>query len=279
MKYPLEFTKASGAGNDFVIIDDMLGGLKVDKPRLAVALCSRHFGIGADGLIVIEPSNQADFVMSYYNADGSYGGMCANGGRCAARFAFLAHIAGPEPSFEALDHIYQAEVTEDTVRLHMKDPTGLRTNIRLEFGNTLFVGTAIDTGSPHVVFLSDNIQSLDLARLGPLIRYSKEFLPDGTNVNFARRTTDNEIELRTYERGVEAETLACGTGSVASALVSHLLYGINSPIMVRVQSGEILRVHFNHDGNILTKIMLEGSAHILFKGQVEYDSISNSISR
>jgi diaminopimelate epimerase len=278
MKYLLEFTKATAAGNDFVIIDDMSDRLRLDKSRLAVALCSRHFGVGADGLLIIGPSSRADFNMSYYNADGSSGGMCANGGRCAARFAFLRHITGPKTSFEALDHIYHAEVTEDIVRLHMKDPTDVHSDIRLQFGTTAFVGTAINTGAPHIVFLRDDLQSLDVAHFGPLIRHSKEFAPEGTNVNFARRVEGDLIEVRTYERGVEAETLACGTGSVASALVSHLHFGIDSPVAVRVRSGETLRVHFSHSERLLTKIMLEGSAHILFSGKTEYDSASNSMS-
>ncbi len=276
-KHILQFTKASGAGNDFVIVDNMTGSLHADYSRLAVALCSRHFGIGADGLLVIEPSPRADFSMLYYNADGSYGAMCGNGGRCAARFAFLHNLAGTHLTFEALDHIYRAETVANGVKLHMKEPRDLQTNITLHLANSAYEATAINTGTPHAVIFVEDLKNLDVENLGRAIRFSKEFAPEGTNPNFVQRLDGNEIKLRTYERGVEAETLACGTGSVAAAIVSHIRFGIQSPVTVNVQSGEELRVHFKTSGDNFTDVILEGSAHILFEGKVIYDETSRRL--
>ena len=272
MTLRIEFTKASGAGNDFVLLNAMAGPVGDDYPALARALCDRHFGVGGDGLLVVEPSTRADFLMRYYNADGSYGGMCGNGGRCIARFAFMEGIAGRHQRFEALGHVYEADVAENgTVRLRMKDPAGLRTGLRLTSGGRTAEGTFIDTGAPHLVVFVSDLEELDVARTGKELREDPLFAPDGTNVNFVTRTGGSTVRIRTYERGVEAETLACGTGSVASALIASREERIASPVRVSVRSGEELVVHFSGESGAWHDIALEGSAHILFQGTMFYD--------
>jgi len=278
MLHEIDFVKASGAGNDFVLIDNWAGSLKVSQPELAVALCSRPFGIGADGLLVLEKSTRAGFQMRYYNADGSYGGMCGNGGRCIARFAFLRGLAPRTMTFEALDYIYAAEVTGEKVTLKMKPPADYHSNLALEIGSQSLVAQYVDTGSPHVILRVDDLESADVLGLGRTIRFHKAFLPAGTNVNFIRLLGAESIAIRTYERGVENETLACGTGSVAAAVIAHLSYNVSQPVHVRVRSGEELLVHLKSSGENIAEALLEGSAHILFSGKAVYDSTSHAIS-
>lgn len=272
MTVPIAFTKASGAGNDFVVVNNFSGDLRVDYAALARAVCDRHFGVGGDGLLVVEKSSKADFAMQYYNADGSWGGMCGNGGRCIARFAQVTGIAGPRQRFEALGHIYDAEIGPTTVTLRMKDPGPLRNGLKLSVEGTTHEASFLDTGAPHVVIFARDTAQTDVSGIGRAIRNHAEFQPAGTNVNFVRRTGASTIELRTYERGVEAETLACGTGSVASALVAAATFGISSPIQVRVRSGEDLTVHFSGAPGSWSDVRLEGSAHMLFSGTLVFRS-------
>ena len=271
MNVPISFTKASGAGNDFVLINDITGASGVNFARFAATVCNRHFGVGGDGLLVLGKSNRADFTMLYYNADGSSGGMCGNGGRCIARFALSEGVAGKIQRFEALDHIYDAEVGERSVRLHMKDPVDLRRGLVFSPGEKQMKGAFIDTGAPHAVIFEEGLESLDVMKFGNAIRRDPRYSPAGTNVNFVRIRDGSTVELRTYERGVEAETLACGTGSVASALVASDLHALTSPVTVAVRSGERLLVHFRKTGESWTHVFLEGSAHMLFKGSLLYD--------
>jgi diaminopimelate epimerase len=272
MTLPIDFTKATGAGNDFVIVDDMRGDLRVDLPALARAVCDRHFGIGGDGLLVLEKSDRAEFAMRYYNADGSWGGMCGNGGRCIARFAFAHKIAGRRQHFEALGHVYEAEVDAGAVRLHMKDPVEYRADIGIAVGNGRARAFFVNTGAPHAVILVDDPAMVDVVRDGHAIRWSPDFAPEGTNVNFVWRDSAGNVLLRTYERGVEAETLACGTGSIATALVASEAFGLPSPVSVHVRSGETLRVHFAGKHGAWSNVVLEGSARLVFSGRVLYNT-------
>jgi diaminopimelate epimerase len=277
MRHSISFAKTSGAGNDFVVIDNHDGHLDLDQARLAQALCNRHFGIGADGLLILRHSPAAHFQMEYYNADGSYGGMCGNGGRCIARFAYLKGLAPPRMRFQALEHIYEAEILPEGVRLWMKDPQNYRKDVQAELGARSIICQFVDTGSPHAVVLADDLESIDVAAMGRGLRFHQVFSPDGANVNFLRRLTGNAIAIRTYERGVEAETLACGTGSVASAIVAVRELGLSFPVAVKVRSGEELLVNARQDGAVITDISLKGSAHILFTGTMLYDSASGTI--
>jgi diaminopimelate epimerase len=279
MNVPITFTKASGAGNDFVLVNNITGDPGINFERFAVAVCDRHFGVGADGLIILGKSSRADFTMLYYNADGSSGGMCGNGGRCIARFALKEGVAGKNPRFEALDHIYDAEVGESSVRLHMKDPADLRRGLVFSPGEKQMKGAFIDTGAPHAVIFEDNLAGLDVTKFGSAIRHDPRFGSPGANVNFVMIRNGSTVELRTYERGVESETLACGTGSVASALISSDMYALTSPVTVAVRSGESLFVHFRKTGATWTDVFLEGSAHMLFEGRLLYDDDQSIIRR
>jgi len=278
----LMFVKASGAGNDFVVVDYRLNDIPPDRSTLARTLCHRHLGIGADGVLYIEPSSKAHFRMNYYNADGSAGGMCGNGGRCSARYAALTRLAPSTMKFEALDYLYDAVVDGRIVRLHMKDPAQFRSITRLNVLDKIIDGYFINTGSPHFVTRVEELEELDVHGLGRALRHHEAFSPEGTNVNFTVRSRTGLVQ-RTYERGVEAETLACGTGSVASAIVHALSEGMTSPVEVRVRSGELLRIHFDRAGERIQNVWLEGSAEMVFEGTADIgetlDSISVTISR
>lgn len=274
----LQFVKLTGAGNDFVGIDGRNGlpGNPGLGP-LARALCDRHFGIGADGIIVLAPSERADVRMLYYNADGSEGTMCGNGGRCTAVFARRCGIGGEDLTIEAVGHIYRARFTPHGVGLDMKDPVNIVRGIRLDADGTQHTVHAIDTGSPHIVQFVQDLGHVPVGELGKAMRDHARFSPGGTNVNFVEVLGSTSIAMRTYERGVEAETLACGTGSVASAIITHLEYGFPPPIRVRTWSGQWLRVGFTAGTARITDVTLEGPADMLFAGATEYDPDQRTI--
>lgn len=278
MRHTIEFVKTSGAGNDFVLIDNRDGSLKVSLAELAIALSSRPFGIGADGLLVLEKSGRADFQMRYYNADGSHGGMCGNGGRCIAMFAHRKGLVSTSMRFEALDHVYSAQVAGERVLLWMKSPVDFRPEVKLDINGKSTMVQYINTGSPHVILIVNDLDSVDVVGLGRAIRHHQAFQPAGTNVNFLKIVGGDSVQIRTYERGVENETLACGTGSVACASVAHLMKGIQQPVRVQVRSGEELVVHFKSKRENITETILEGSAHILYSGKTIYDDSSHEIS-
>jgi diaminopimelate epimerase len=281
----IEFMKMSGAGNDFVVLDNR-NDMIVDPYSFARHVCDRRKGIGADGLLLLEASSKADFLMRYYNSDGSYGGMCGNGGRCISRYAFIKQIVDrPEIRFEALEHIYSASILNDGVKLKMKDPTDFQIGQMLTLPRTRILYHFVNSGSPHcVVFLDENNQlgstldEIDVYGIGREIRGHEHFSPEGTNVNFVEKKGISEFFVRTYERGVEAETLACGTGSVAVALISNHVKKSASPVTLHVRSGELLAVGFDRtsDGHY-RDVSLSGSAHIVFSGVVKYEFSSQSI--
>jgi diaminopimelate epimerase len=261
----------SGAGNDFVVIDNRSRKIR-DGRKAARILCDRRWGIGADGLLLLERSRIAAYRMMYYNADGSYGGMCGNGGRCIALYAVANRIAPRKHRFEARDHIYAASVHGTQVELAMKDPRALRLRRTIRLGGKSVEVSQVDTGSPHVVVSckslgrGESLRKLDVAGLGKRIRYHRGFIPSGTNVNFIERGKGNSLYIRTYERGVEAETLACGTGSIASAIIASRLWDLRSPVSVIPASGKILRVEFEDDGKNFANIRLVGPATVSFHG-------------
>ncbi len=279
MIHTIPFVKCSGAGNDFVLIDNMHGKVNVPFDDLARALCSRPFGIGGDGLLVIEPSESADFMMRYYNADGSYGGMCGNGGRCIAMYAIRAKHAKSPLTFDALDYRYKAELLGQEIRLHMRNPEGFREVEEVRGAVPGSEGTPVflDTGAPHLIIKVRDVERVDVQSLGRGLRNHAAFAPGGTNVNFVQIQGPSSVRLRTYERGVEAETLACGTGSVASAAACVVQWGCKPPVDVHVQSGEIVSADFEHQGQTITNVSLQGSAHILFRANAFYDDSSHAI--
>jgi diaminopimelate epimerase len=264
----------SGAGNDFIVIDNRSRIIR-ENVVLAKKICDRHWSVGADGLLILETSEKASYRMMYYNADGSYGGMCGNGGRCIAMFAYLENIANSNHTFEALDHIYSVSIDSGNVTLHMKNPNFLKLNQHLYIAKKKISFHSIDTGAPHIVINIDDINKnkdfdeFDVQRWGRLIRWHKKFAPTGTNVNFIKISEDNTIYLRTFERGVEAETLACGTGSVASAIIAYIKWKLNIPITVLPTSKVPLFINFNETEKNILDVQLVGPAIVTFTGTLD----------
>lgn len=272
----IEFTKMNGAGNDFVVINDFQGKLKADLPAVARAICSKGFGVGADGLLVLRSRPGYDFEMIYLNSDGSEGGMCGNGGRCISRFAVLNGICGSTMRFIAHGGDYSAEVFSDRkVRLHLPDPESVTPSLEVPLGAGHLDATYVHPNTDHTVLPSggafDGVDKADLIGISRKIRYNFELFPKGTNVNLIEQEGDNRIRMRTYERGVENETLACGTGAVASAITASIRYGMTSPVEIHTSGGEIMKVYFEKDADRFSGLVLEGSATVVFRGKVAYD--------
>ncbi len=265
----LRFTKMNGAGNDFVVVDNRDGRSSLDARRIA-RLCDRHRGVGADGLLAVEPAaNGADFRMRYYNADGGEAEMCGNGARCFARFA--GRLAGQDEavSFETIAGVITAKLLGDRVQIQMSQPGPMKLNEQVEADGVAHAFHTVNTGVPHAVLLVENLASVDVQKIGSALRWHAHFAPKGTNVNFVQTLEPGLLAIRTYERGVEGETLACGTGVVASALVHQRLTGAPSPLRVRVQGGDALEVGFEIDGDTYRNVTLAGPADFVFDGEVQ----------
>jgi diaminopimelate epimerase len=253
------FNKYQGTGNDFVIIDNRNGAFDSHNSALINKLCDRRFGVGADGLILISDSHQHDFEMKYFNSDGKEGSMCGNGGRCSSAFAIKSGIAGKELSFQAIDGVHKARLDNNIIRLSMND---VQKPQKAE-GNYF-----INTGSPHYVLFRKNIDQIDVNSEGSKIRWSDDFAPGGTNVNFVE-INENGIYVRTFERGVEEETLSCGTGVTASAIASVLSGHFDTnPVKVRTKGGN-LEVAFKVTGEEISEIWLSGPATFVYEGMIE----------
>lgn len=265
----MQFTKMNGAGNDFVMVDNRQSGLALSKEQIA-RICDRHRGVGADGLIAVEPSEAgADFRMRYYNADGGEAEMCGNGARCFTRFACRVSGKTGRISFETMAGILGAELQGDEVVLAMTDPKDFSSNITLDVEGTALVAHCMNTGVPHAVVPVGNLQSVDVAKTGAAIRWHTHFAPRGTNANFLQRLENGSYGVRTYERGVEGETLACGTGVVACALVANRIDDAVSPVAVQVKGGETMRVHFTRNAEgTYSSVTLTGPAEFVFEGQI-----------
>lgn len=255
----MQFYKYQGTGNDFVIIDDRNQTFTLDTPAIA-ALCHRRFGVGADGLMLLQNADGYDFRMVYFNSDGTPGTMCGNGGRCLVRFAADQGIVTDKAHFIAVDGPHLAYITPEKISLQMQDVAHIAQHDDDYFTNT---------GSPHVVRFVQQVQFTDVKNIGAAIRYSEAYQSQhGTNVNFAEKLDPQTIFVRTYERGVEDETYSCGTGVTAAALVSHATKGMPSPIQIKTLGGE-LAVQF--EGNSMdgfTQIFLIGPAKHVFTGEI-----------
>jgi diaminopimelate epimerase len=255
----ITFNKYQGAGNDFIIIDNRKELINPDNMVLINKLCDRRFGIGADGLILVSAHDKGDFEMKYFNSDGKIGSMCGNGGRCTAHFARKWQIAGINQKFMAYDGLHEAEVGEDTVRLQM----GNVNDYKIINGNYF-----IDTGSPHYVVFTKDIDKIDVNEEGKKIRWAPEFAPGGTNVNFVE-INDNGLYIRTFERGVEEETLACGTGVTASAIASVLKGHFDTgSVSVKARGGN-LKVELRINNGKVSNIWLNGPATFVYEGEIE----------
>lgn len=253
----LSFSKYQGAGNDFIMIDNR-SKLFPTEQAIISRLCDRHFGIGSDGLILLESIDNYDFSMVYFNSDGRESTLCGNGGRCITAFARDLKIIEKRARFHAVDGEHICLVTNDSYHLGMSDVTKLETN-----GSSYF----INTGSPHHVEFCEDIENMDVVAQGRAIRNSLLYAPHGCNVNFAECKEDS-IHIRTYERGVENETLACGTGATAVALAANSAFGIPSPVSIKAVGGN-LEVKFLKTGNGYTQIFLCGPAKKVFDGKIE----------
>jgi diaminopimelate epimerase len=264
----LNFAKLQGTGNDFVVIDNRNNEfhefIKPLNVKNAVKIiCSRKTGVGADGLILVEKSEipNTDFKWKFFNSDGSEAEMCGNGARCVSRFVVEKGICPERHKFETKAGIIESEVSGRTVKVKLTQPTDWNLNIKWE-GLTLHF---VNTGVPHVVVFVDRVQSVNVEEIGRKIRHSPLFAPQGTNVNFAEVRLDRVI-VRTYERGVEGETLACGTGATASALIAAKLYNLKSPVEVEVKSGERLKIYFDRE---FKNIYLEGETTYVYDGKLK----------
>lgn len=255
----IEFYKYQGTGNDFVVIDNRSQRLDRTDKSLAQKLCDRKFGVGSDGLILIENHENHDFEMVFFNPDGSQS-MCGNGSRCAVKFAQYLGIIDNETTFQSTDGVHQASIEGDIVRLSMHDVEGSKINSYPEH-------FTINTGSPHYVIFASNIYDKDVKEEGAAIRYSDEFVEEGINVNFVEKQSQDQITVRTYERGVENETLSCGTGVTACA-IAHVLHGGASPVKIETLGGQ-LTVEFELEEGSAKNVWLIGPAKNVFKGEID----------
>ncbi len=272
-KIPI-FYKMSGSGNDFILIDNRDGAVNAKEIKdFVAAVCRRKFSVGADGLILIEHSEKADFKWRFFNQDGSLAEMCGNGGRCAARFAYLNQICGPELSFETDAGIVRAIVDGIRVRLEMTQPNGMVLGEEIEAGGKVFSVNSINTGVPHAVIWADDLEGVPIVEWGRPIRYHDRYAPAGTNVNFVKQSENGNLLIRTYERGVEDETLACGTGSVAAALVAARKGLVESPVSVKTRGGDLLTVYFSKAGFDFVDVFLEGDARVIYQGRLWDEAI------
>ena len=264
-KYDLTLTKAVATGNDFLILDNKNGELdarNLEYHAIAKDLCRRRLSIGADGLLVLESSPKATFRMRIINPDGSEVDMCGNGARCSALYA-AKNGWGDDLTFETGAGIISAKVEGDNVKLKMSDPKDIKLDINLGIGSSITPVHYLNTGVPHVVHLVSDIEEYPVKDMGEKIRWHTMFEPDGTNADFVGNAEDEVSSIRTYERGVEDETLACGTGTVASAIVLGLLGFAKSPVRMKTRSREVLTVHFNISGKKVKDVYLEGPAKMV----------------
>ena len=264
----VRFWKLEGAGNDFLGLDGRAGGFKLKRQQIA-DLCDRRRGVGADGVLVVEKPKVrgADFRMRYYNSDGGEAEMCGNGARC---FALLARaVSGRKGNvlrIQTQAGLVTLQIRGQEVQVSMTEPTKLRLGRKLVVAGRKLAVDFLNTGVPHAVLFVRSVRSIDVAKQGRAIRYHFAFAPSGTNVNFVEIGQGNRIHVRTYERGVEGETLACGTGVVASSILSNLRRGLRSPILVTTRGGDYLRVGFSMVNGQARKVTLQGPARIVYTG-------------
>lgn len=271
---PLEFWKMNGSGNDFILIDDREGRIPEDRMGFLVRrACRRRESVGADGVIFVQRSDTHDFKWRYFNADGGEVEMCGNGGRCVSRFAYLKGIAGPRMTFETRVGPVTAEVSGRRVKVLMPRPTGLKLDIDLVPMEGWERADFINTGVPHVVVHVKDPARHPVFEQGRAIRFHNLFRPEGTNANFVRVAGPGLIEARTYERGVEDETLACGTGAIAAALTSYARGMVSSPVQVRTKGGETLTIHFRGEGSRVDQVFLEGNTTLVYRAQLDEEAL------
>ncbi|MGA9638029.1 diaminopimelate epimerase [Flavobacterium sp.] len=257
----IPFYKYQGTGNDFVMIDNRLGVFPKENTKLIAHLCNRRFGIGGDGLILLENDSETDFKMVYYNSDGNQSTMCGNGGRCLVAFAKKINVIENQTTFNAVDGLHHASVGHDEiVSLQMIDVNNINIDSEYSF---------LNTGSPHHVQIVDDLENYNVKDNGAAIRYGTLYGKEGSNINFVKKINDTTFSLRTYERGVEDETLACGTGATAAAIVMNAIGETTATsINMNVEGGKLI-VSFDKKDNQYTNVFLKGPAEFVFEGTIE----------
>jgi diaminopimelate epimerase len=269
----IEFWKMSGSGNDFILIDNRHGAVGDDmKGRLVQRACRRRESVGADGVIFVLNSDRFDFRWQYFNADGGEVEMCGNGARCVSRFAFLKGIAGAAMTFETLAGPVSSKVDGRKVRVEMPRPSGLLMNLDLEHQSEWKTLDFVNTGVPHVVVGVEDLAGHPVREQGRAIRYHARFSPEGTNADFMKVLDTGELEVRTYERGVEDETLACGTGAIACALVACSRELVKPPVEIKTRGGEILTIDFTFqqdDPAAFDRVWLEGNTTLVYRAELD----------
>lgn len=270
---PIAFWKMNGAGNDFIVIDHRKPLIPVEQmAEFARLVCRRKFSVGADGLFLLEPSQVADFRWRFFNADGSEAEMCGNGARCVARFAYMNGLAAARMRFETLAGIIDASVADTQVTIRMPAPHSLQLDVEVEAAGQGWTVHSVNTGVPHLVVFVDDLDRVDVDALGRTFRYHARFAPAGTNVNFVARDKER-LAIRTYERGVEAETMACGTGATAAAVVAVARGLAASPVQLTTRGGVPLRVQFSGDGPPADHVLLRGPAHVVYRGELTVEAL------
>ncbi|MCS7280144.1 MAG: diaminopimelate epimerase [Desulfobacterota bacterium] len=267
----LKFYKMTACGNDFIIIDNRESVIEKNFENVTEFvknICRRNLSVGADGVILVEKSNVADFGWRFFNSDGSEAEMCGNGGRCVARFAYEMGIASNVMRFETKSGIIRAEVSGKRVKIELTEPHSLKLDYEISLNDREIFISSVNTGVPHVVLVYENIESAPVSELGREIRFHSAFSPGGTNVNFVKVLNSGEIMVRTYERGVEGETYACGTGAVASAVVLNKKDMVGDEVNVITRGGEILKVYLR-DG-----VFLEGEVRFVFEGRLHQEALN-----
>ncbi len=278
------FVKMTGAGNDFILFDKKVNPDLYLSSEKIKKICDRRYGIGADGVLEIDDSGSSDFLLSYYNSDGSRGSLCGNGARCAIKYASLSGRINNEVSNFTIGNLNYSGmvINEELIKFYMKNPQEVRLNLKIEVMGQLIEASFLDTGSPHAVLNAEHflknqnrvsegfydIFSFPVFETGKEIRYKQEFAPEGTNVNFFEIIED-QVYIRTYERGVEDETLACGTGAAATAICCHLIYNLTPPISLKTRGGDILIVDFEVRGDEIDNLTLTGPAEVIFNGEIQ----------
>jgi diaminopimelate epimerase len=263
----INFVKMSGGGNDFILIDNRKELLPEKKSSLVKQVCQRKISVGADGVVLVEKSRKADFKMRIFNPDGSEAEMCGNGARCVALFSYKEKITKKNMCFETKAGIIGAQIINDKkIKIEMSKPFDLKKDLKLKINGKALKGSFINTGVPHTIIFTSRIKTIEVEEIGRKIRRHKMFAPQGTNVDFVSLKDKSSIYLRTYERGVEAETLSCGTGSVASAIIAGLKKGLKSPVKVITQSGEIYTIYFRIEKEGIKEVYLEGPVAVSYEG-------------
>lgn len=271
---PVEFWKMNGSGNDFILIDNRQGAVgDAEMAPLVKSVCRRRVSVGADGVIFVVPSARYDFGWRFFNADGGEVEMCGNGSRCVSRFAFLKRIAGPKMTFETLMGPVSAEVKGSRVKVLMPQPDGLDLDLDLEVLPGWISCDYVHTGVPHVVIGVKDLEHHPVVDQGRRIRYHERFSPEGTNANFVVQSGIDRLTVRTYERGVEDETLACGTGAIAAALVALKRGRVRAPVSVDTRGGEKLTIHVQQAGEEVRAVWLEGNTAIAYQGVLHEEAL------